>query len=170
MAARTELDHNHPLFLHPSDTTRAPIISIQLTGSDNYTTWSRAMEIQLLVYAKNARVVREDLRERFDKDEFDNMVPPPCDCARSKNFIEFMQKQKVLQFLMGLNEIYEQARSQILMTSPTPSINKAYSMLVERESHMTVANTMTAGDGNEHAALLAGKYYAYQNYHIPKRN
>lgn len=58
-------------------------------------------------------------------DEFDNMVPPPCDFARSRNFIEFMQKQKVLQFLMGLNKTYEQARSQILMTSPTPSINKA---------------------------------------------
>ncbi|XP_075091930.1 uncharacterized protein LOC142172064 [Nicotiana tabacum] len=63
-------------------------------------------------------------------DEFDSMVPPPCDCARSKNFIEFMQKQKVLQFLMGLNDNYEQARSQILMTSPTPSINKAYAMFV----------------------------------------
>ncbi|XP_070049639.1 uncharacterized protein [Nicotiana tomentosiformis] len=63
-------------------------------------------------------------------DEFDSMVPPPCDCAGSKNFIEFMQKQKVLQFLMGLNDNYEQARSQILMTSPTPSINKAYAMFV----------------------------------------
>ncbi|XP_019230586.1 PREDICTED: uncharacterized protein LOC109211504 [Nicotiana attenuata] len=118
MAAKTDLDHNHPLFLHPSDTRRAPIISIQLTGSDNYITWSRAMEIQLLgknklgidheltlkelitgiVYENNARAIWDDLRERFDKDEFDNMVPPPCDFAKSKNFIEFMQKEKVLQF------------------------------------------------------------------------
>ncbi|XP_070009777.1 uncharacterized protein [Nicotiana sylvestris] len=211
MAARTELDHNHPLFLYPSDTTGAPIISIQLTGSDNYTTWSRAMEIQLLgknklglvdmtlrkgiVYAKNATAIWEDLRERFDKvntsrvyelhkgiatimqgidnvsvyfsklcnlwDEFDNMIPPPCDCPRSKNFIEFMQQQKVLQFLMRLNETYEQARSQILMTSPTPSITKAYSMLVERVNQRTIANTTITGDGNEPAALLAGKNDTY---------
>lgn len=35
---------------------------------------------------------------------------------------------------MGLNESNEQARGQILMTIPLPSLNKAYSMLIERES------------------------------------
>ncbi|OIT19622.1 hypothetical protein A4A49_54508 [Nicotiana attenuata] len=57
---------------------------------------------------------------------------------------------------MGLNEIYEQSRSQIMMTSPTSSIDKAYSMLVERESQRTVANTIIAGDVNKPVALLAG--------------
>lgn len=42
--------------------------------------------------------------------------------------------KKLLQFLMGLNESNEQARGQILMTIPLPSLNKAYSMLIERES------------------------------------
>ncbi|XP_070047514.1 uncharacterized protein [Nicotiana tomentosiformis] len=157
-----------------------------------------------IVYAKNARAVWKDLRERFDKvnisrvyqmhkaiatitqgadsvlvyfsklrniwNEFDNMVPPLCDCAKSKNFIEFMQKYKVLQFFMGLNKTYEQARSQILMTSPIPRINKAYSMLVERESQRSVANIMTAGDVSDSAALLAGKGDKHQNYQRPKRN
>lgn len=73
-------------------------------------------------------------RNRWD--EFDNIVLPTCDCARSKNFIEFMQKQKVLQFLMGLNESYDHARSQILMISPTQNINKVYLMLVEEKSEV----------------------------------
>lgn len=47
-----------------------------------------------------------------------------------------MQKQKVLQFFMGLNESYDHARSQILMISPTQNINKAYSMLVEEKSEV----------------------------------
>lgn len=81
-----------------------------------------------------------------------------------------MQKQKVLQFLMGLIETYEQTMIQILMISPSPRINKAYSMLVERESQRTVNNTTTTGDGNELAALLSGKNDAYQNYQSPKRN
>lgn len=34
--ARDGINYNHALFLYPSDTTRAPIISIQFTGSDNY--------------------------------------------------------------------------------------------------------------------------------------
>ena len=43
-----KFDHNHALFLHPSDTTGASIIPMQLSGSDNYFVWSRAMKIQLL--------------------------------------------------------------------------------------------------------------------------
>lgn len=30
------VDHNHPLFLHPSDTTGSSLVSIQLVGSENY--------------------------------------------------------------------------------------------------------------------------------------
>jgi len=46
--AAPKFDHNHALFLHPSDTTGTSIIPMQLTGSDNYSIWSRAMRIQLL--------------------------------------------------------------------------------------------------------------------------
>lgn len=30
------IDHNHPLFLQPNDTPGSSLISIQLTGSENY--------------------------------------------------------------------------------------------------------------------------------------
>ena len=57
------------------------------------------------------------------------MVPPPgCNCERSKEFIVHLQKLKLFQFLMGLNDSYNQARSQILLMSPLPSINQAYAM------------------------------------------
>lgn len=46
--ATTKFDHNHALFLHPSDTTETSIIPMQLTGFENYSIWSRAMCIQLL--------------------------------------------------------------------------------------------------------------------------
>ncbi|XP_070033020.1 uncharacterized protein [Nicotiana tomentosiformis] len=175
MAAKTDLDHNRPLFLHPSSTTGAPIISIQLTDSENYSTWSHALEIQLLEKNKLGLVDGTLKKGDFDTElghQWDrcNHDPPPCDCARSKNFIEFMQKQKVLQILIGLNDNYEQARSQILMTSPTPSINKAYAALVERKSQRSVANAFVVGEGIDLVALLAGKGGNYQNYQKPKRN
>nr|XP_016489738.1 PREDICTED: uncharacterized protein LOC107809591 [Nicotiana tabacum] len=109
----------------------------------------------------NVSVYFSKLRTLWD--EFDNMVPPPCDCTKPKNFIEFMQKQKVLQFLMGMNETYKQARSQILMTIPTPRINKEYSMLVERERQRSMANIMTAGDANDSAPFLASKGDMYRD-------
>lgn len=42
------LPFSHPLFLHPSDTQGAALISHILTGTENYTVWSRAMRIALL--------------------------------------------------------------------------------------------------------------------------
>lgn len=45
------IDFNHPLFLHPSDTPGVHLVSHQLVGLENYSIWSRSMQIALL--AKN---------------------------------------------------------------------------------------------------------------------
>lgn len=45
------IDFSHPLYLHPSDTPGAVLVSFQLIGIDNYSLWSRSMRIALL--AKN---------------------------------------------------------------------------------------------------------------------
>ncbi|XP_075076380.1 uncharacterized protein LOC142163029 [Nicotiana tabacum] len=57
-----------------------------------------------------------------------------CDCPKSKSYFEHFEYLRLLQFLMGLNEICSQPRSQILMMSPVPTLNKAYSMIVSEES------------------------------------
>nr|XP_010323505.1 uncharacterized protein LOC104648272 [Solanum lycopersicum] len=44
-------------------------------------------------------------------DEFNSIVPPPCDCPKSKDFCAHILRQKLMQFLMGLNETYHQSRS-----------------------------------------------------------
>ena len=41
------LPFSHPLYLHPSDTQGVTLVQQVLTGSENYTTWSRAMKIAL---------------------------------------------------------------------------------------------------------------------------
>lgn len=106
---------NHPLHLHSSDTLGSILTAIQLTGTENYSLWSRSMLINLraksklgfvlgsckrsdyngelaeqwekcnafvlawimntvskehlssIMYATDASVVWEDLKERFDK-------------------------------------------------------------------------------------------------------
>lgn len=42
------LDFHHPLFLHPSDTSRLTLIGIKLIGPENYTLWSKSMRLALL--------------------------------------------------------------------------------------------------------------------------
>lgn len=90
-------------------------------------------------------------------DEFANIVPPPCQCPNSKEFSMHLERQKLMQFLMGLNENYDQSRSQILMVEPTPNINKAYAMLIERESQRFMSSSSIGGEGTYLVALMAGK-------------
>ncbi|XP_075075442.1 uncharacterized protein LOC142162726 [Nicotiana tabacum] len=147
-----DLPHNYPLYLGPSDTSGAQLISFQLTGTANYTLWNRSMRIALrgrnklgllfggVVYGSDAHAVWEDLREKFNKidgsrsfnlhmeiatlyqgtssvseyytklkdlwDEFEALIPAPCDCEKSRDYVNHMKRQKLYQFLMGLNESY----------------------------------------------------------------
>ena len=200
-----KLSHNHPLFLHSIDNSGVLLSSIQLTGADNFSVWSRAMKIAIvghnklgfidgscrkelygpnltnlwercnaivlswimncvseellggIVYSTTAAAVWKDLCERYDKIygscifqlhkeiatisqgtssissyfsklhelwvEYDRLAPVPCcECVNSREFVVFMHNQKLLQFLMGLNDSYEQARSQILMMVPLPTV------------------------------------------------
>ena len=81
-----------------------------------------------------------------------------------------LERQKLMQFLMGLNENYDQSRSQILMIEPTPNINKAYAMLVERESQRFMASSSLNGEGTDLAALMAGKgsFHKYNRGTVPQ--
>lgn len=52
-------------------------------------------------------------------DEFESIISfPSCDCERSKTFVEFLHTQKLVKYLMRLNETYAPQRSQILMIHP----------------------------------------------------
>ncbi|XP_075095487.1 uncharacterized protein LOC142173743 [Nicotiana tabacum] len=69
------------------------------------------------------------------------MPPPSCDCEKSKDFVVHLQYQRLLQFLMGLNECYSQARSQILMKSKVINVNQAYALIVQDESQKLMASS-----------------------------
>ncbi|KAH0652569.1 hypothetical protein KY289_030247 [Solanum tuberosum] len=47
-----EKKRNHPLYLHPSDTPGCVLTSVQLTGSENYSLWSRSMLINIRAKSK----------------------------------------------------------------------------------------------------------------------
>ncbi|XP_075109093.1 uncharacterized protein LOC142180887 [Nicotiana tabacum] len=63
-------------------------------------------------------------------DEYLSLVPLP---GSDKAYANYMEQQKLMQFLMGLNETYAQSCNQILMTVPSPSLNQAYNMLMQDE-------------------------------------
>jgi len=70
------------------------------------------------------------------------------------------QEQRIIQFLMGLNESYTAVRGNILMMNSFPSLSQIYSLLVqeERQRHVKSRNdfqsegaSFTAGAGLNNA-------------------
>ncbi|KAF7845270.1 uncharacterized protein G2W53_002175 [Senna tora] len=78
-------------------------------------------------------------------DELDRMMPMPtctcgkCSCGLNKKLADMMSSTKLLQFLMGLNPIYDVVRTQILNLDPLPSVNKAFHVDIKpRMSHLAI--------------------------------
>jgi len=58
---------------------------------------------------------------------------PPCNCEVATTVKTFLETQKTMKFLMGLNESYAQTRSNIISMDPLPNLNKAYAMVLRHE-------------------------------------
>uniref|UniRef100_A0A2C9WEK4 Retrotransposon gag domain-containing protein n=1 Tax=Manihot esculenta TaxID=3983 RepID=A0A2C9WEK4_MANES len=72
-------------------------------------------------------------------DELSVLKPlPTCECEASRAFIERENEENIMQFLMGLNDSYDHVKNQILIMDPLPSVNKAYSMVLQVEKQRQV--------------------------------
>ncbi|XP_071699521.1 uncharacterized protein [Rutidosis leptorrhynchoides] len=214
----SKLDFGDPLYLHPSDISSTPLITIKLKGTENYKSWSCAMELALQtknkmgfingtlkrsednevlgvqwdrcnvvvlswilgsmtdelyngqIYSKIASDVWKELKETYDKidgsvifnlyqklnsitqggssvsdyyhnlnslwKQYDTMVQlPSCDLTSSKAFKDHTSLIKLMQFLMGLDNIYQPIKSNILTRDLLPSVNTAFSIISREESH-----------------------------------
>ncbi|RVX07423.1 hypothetical protein CK203_022506 [Vitis vinifera] len=54
-------------------------------------------------------------------------------------------QQKLMQFLMGLNESYSAIRGQILLMNPLPSVRQAYFSVSQEEKQRLLTSTNAAG-------------------------
>ncbi|XP_070042458.1 uncharacterized protein [Nicotiana tomentosiformis] len=61
-----------------------------------------------------------------------------CVCERKSKLTKSLEDQRLIQFLMGLNDIYAQAIGNILMMNPLPTMNVAYSLLLQDENQREV--------------------------------
>lgn len=69
--------------------------------------------------------------------ELDMLLPKvSCICDAERVYYEREGQQRMIQFLVGLRDEYEQARQQILLIEPLPNVEKAYSMVIHVEDQM----------------------------------
>ncbi|XP_049371099.1 uncharacterized protein LOC125836056 [Solanum verrucosum] len=74
-------------------------------------------------------------------DEYNTLVPPPCDCERSRDFIAHFEKQRLFQVLMGLDDShYDQILARPVLT--LEQHNKVLAML----------NNTSVNEGSAHMA------------------
>ncbi|XP_012065914.1 uncharacterized protein LOC105629006 [Jatropha curcas] len=87
-------------------------------------------------------------------DELASIDPlPACTCGASKAIVDIINRTRLMQFLMGLHDGYDQVRNQLLLLDPFPTINKANSMILQVESQrLVVFNFVERGSS---IALLA---------------
>ncbi|KAH0709948.1 hypothetical protein KY284_011375 [Solanum tuberosum] len=100
--------------------------------------------------------------------EYDVVIPSlSYTCPQSKNYDDQLQQQRLIQFLSGLNDSYDQARRQIMLKGVTPSINQAYAIVIEDEiQHLSVV--VNAVDKPESIALNVNKNQGTE-YHKGKK-
>lgn len=69
---------------------------------------------------------------------------------------QFKDDERLIQFLMGLNETYAQAKSNIMMINLFPTVNHAYSLMMQDENQREVhAPSQFPRDGS---LFMAGKH------------
>ncbi|KAM3251916.1 hypothetical protein P3L10_005986 [Capsicum annuum] len=61
-----------------------------------------------------------------------------CTCGGKEKTSKSHQVGRLISFIMGLNDTYSGVRSNILMCSPFPNINQAYSLLVQYEKQREI--------------------------------
>ncbi|XP_019416439.1 PREDICTED: uncharacterized protein LOC109327737 [Lupinus angustifolius] len=118
---------------------------------------------QSIVYIENAQELWHDLRERFSKgdrdisnyftdlktqwEELKSLRPMPsctcsikCKCGQVNIFRAYRENEYVLCFLKGLNEEFNTTRTQIRLMEPLPTINKAFSLIIQYERQIEGTN------------------------------
>ncbi|KAJ0509687.1 putative RNA-directed DNA polymerase [Helianthus annuus] len=73
--------------------------------------------------------------------QFDAMLKlPTCSCKAAKDYNDFSMLIKLMQFLMGLDDIYQPVRTNLLTREVFPSVKVAFAVVSREESHRLSSN------------------------------
>ncbi|XP_049410324.1 uncharacterized protein LOC125873426 [Solanum stenotomum] len=82
-----------------------------------------------------------------------------CVCNGKSKISRSLQDQRLIQFMMGLNDTYGQARGTILMINPLSGMDLAYSLLLHDENQMEIyEHTQTDPDSSSFIAVNHGNH------------
>ncbi|KAD3068250.1 hypothetical protein E3N88_36130 [Mikania micrantha] len=100
--------------------------------------------------------------------QFDAIVQlPSCSCNASKEFNDFNHLIKLMQFLMGLDDIYQPVRTNLLTRDPLPTVKVAFSIVSREESHRNSGSI--PGTKNQSMGFVSKTSQSNQSFSNTKR-
>ena len=69
---------------------------------------------------------------------------PTCSCGATAGITKYLEDQRLIQLLMGLNDSYKAVRAQILMMKPLPSVSTANSIIIQEERQREIHTSPSA--------------------------
>ncbi|KAJ0683430.1 putative RNA-directed DNA polymerase [Helianthus annuus] len=98
--------------------------------------------------------------------QFDAMLHlPSCSCQAAKDYNDFSTLIKLMQFLMGLDDVYQPVRTNLLTREPFPSVKVAFSIISREESHRMSSN----GSKNQNVSFVSKASQSFDNKRRPTR-
>ncbi|KAL7602510.1 hypothetical protein Lser_V15G25635 [Lactuca serriola] len=97
-------------------------------------------------YASTSADMWVDLKEQFGK-ESTPLCPLPsctygkCTCDVVKKLTESKEKERLYEFIFGLDDVFSIVRTQILTSKTTPTLGEAYHLVVEDENQRAILAT-----------------------------
>ncbi|GKA02168.1 ribonuclease H-like domain-containing protein [Tanacetum coccineum] len=131
----SSLDAGNPLHLQTNDNNSGPLVNIKLTRCENYRVWANAMKIALQARnkmgfidgtcVKSAYVSNVPLSNQWER----------CNAVVLTESVKHQQLMKLMQFLMGLDDVYQPIRSSLLTQPELPDVKDAFMIMCREESH-----------------------------------
>ncbi|GJW61098.1 ribonuclease H-like domain-containing protein [Tanacetum coccineum] len=168
-----------PLYLHPNDTNGTPIMTVKLTGTENYKVWSIAITFALRNHNKigfidgtcekdNTNLVFPNQWDMYTYDKVDgsavfnlhksiiSLSQNGASLANYYNNLNSLWKQFDAIFFMGLYDNYLAIRSNILNREPLPLVKVSFAIVSGEESHR---NITSSGATKPNAFVFAAKTF-----------
>jgi len=87
-----------------------------------------------------------------------------CTCELGKKLQEREARNKLIQFLMGLNSNHNVLRNQILALEPLPTLNRAYYLIQQAEKQRQVSDAIRVKFEAEACAVQKQGYNPIKKY------
>ncbi|GJS17143.1 ribonuclease H-like domain-containing protein [Tanacetum coccineum] len=170
----SSLDASNPLHFHANDSNGTPLISIKLTGVENYRIWASVIKnyatmieidgligFTLLQKINSFKQGGLPVFEYYHKlnsiwREFDILTKlPDCVCEARAELIDHGKLMRLMQFLMGLDDVYQPIRSSLLTREILPEVRDAFLIIAKEESYRGISSSSVKAEKPQASVFVA---------------